>query len=342
MNDLLIIFLVIFILIILIGLFALIYYMNDRYISYTNEVKDNLTKSEQVMNDTSRAFNRLQDNVINKLATVDNNQDKIVNTSHKSVRRLNSNLANVFDFVNDGKIISDISRSNIDTTKSYSINIKPDITTYKNISTLTDSSRFINICDANTDVSKRKCVNVNIDSDGTFNIYTKNKVNTNSNISGIAIRDTNNDIMAYFDGANKKISLGSNVSPAISITSNIYTPDIIVCSYTYTKPVTNPPATPGGASTTTPGSINLNFISNFDIKANSFLNFIIPEGFITSISTVSGYTSVNFASSVLKLQSSSLISKNVITRVNIPATFNDVLQVNEQAKYNTNGFITLS
>jgi hypothetical protein len=337
MNDLIIIFIVIFILILLIGLFALIYYMNDRYISYTNEVKDNLTKSEQVMNDTSRAFNKLQDNVINKLATVDDNQDKIVNTSHRSVRRLNSNLTNVFDFVNNGNIINDISRSNIDTTKSYNINVKPDITTYKNVSSLTDSSRFINICDANTDASKRKCVNVNIDNDGIFNIYTKNKLNANSNISGIAIRDNNNDVMAYFDGANKNISLGSNISPAISITSNVYTPDIIICNYTYTKPITN------SDNSVTPGKINLTFISNFDIKPNSFINFIIPNENINTVSIGPGYTSGNFSNnSILKLQYPGIISKNTINNININVVFKNSEIVDITTKFNTNGFITLS
>jgi len=337
MNDLIIIFLVIFILIILIALFAVLYYINDKYITYTNDVKDNLTKSEQVMNDTSRAFNKLQDNVINKLATVDDNQDKIVSTSHTSVRRLNSNLTNYFDFVNDNNIIKDISRSNIDTAKTYNINIKPDITTYKNVSSLTNGSQFVNICDANTDITKRKCVNVNIDNEGIFNIYTKNKVNANSNISAIAIRDTNNDIMAYFDGANKNISLGSNISPAINITSNVYTPDIIVCNYTYTKPITN------SDNTVTPGRININFISNFNIKANAFLNFIIHEGYINTISIGSGYTSGSIVNdSILKLQSSAIISKNAINNININVVFKTPDIVDTTTKFTTNGFITLS
>lgn len=335
MNDLFIIFLVVFILIILIGLFVVIYYMNDRYITYTKEVKDNLTKSEQVMNDTSKAFNKLQDNVINKIASVDDNQDKIFNTSHTSVRRLSSNLTNVFDFVNDGNIINDISRSNINVSKTYNLNVKPDITTYKNVTSLTDSSRFINICDANTDITKRKCINVNIDNDGTFNIYTKNKVNTASNITAVAIRDTNDNVMAYFDGINKNISLGSNISPAISITSNIYTPDIIVCTYNYTR------AASVGA-TTTPAKITLNFISNFDIKPNSFVNFFIPEGYITTVENVTGYTSVKYAGSVLKLQPASLISKNAINNVIMNVTFVNPTLVDNTTKFNTNGFITLS
>lgn len=331
MNDLFIIFIVIFILIIFVALFALLYYMNDKYITYTHDVNDNLTKSEQVINDTSRAFNKLQDNVINKLATVDNNQDKIMNTGHRSVYTLNSNLANIFEIINDNIVIKDISASNIDIAKSVNINMKPDITTYKNVSSLTDNTRFINICDTNGDPLKRKCVNVNIDNDGIFNIYTKNKLNNNSNINTVAIRDHNNDIMALFNGSNKTISLGSNISPAINITSNLYTPDIIVCNYKYTK--TTDPA----------GAININFISNFDIKANSFLNFIISEDYISRITgTFSGYTSIDYSNYNLKIQPNAIIPKNTIKTLNINVDFKAFNIVDTSSKFNTNGFITLS
>jgi len=332
MNDLILIFIGLFILIIFIALFILLYYMNDKYISYTYEVNDNLTKSEQIINDTSKAFNKLQDNVINRMATVDNNQKNIIDTSSNTVNRINSNLLNVFDIINNNNKINNLITSNIDTNKSLDLNIKPNVITYKNVSTLTNNSQYINICDDNIDPLKRKCLNINIDNEGIFNIYTSNKLNNNSNVNTVAIRDNNNNIMALFNGSNKTIALGSNISPAINITNNVYTPDIIVCNYKYEKGEKIPD-----------NRIMLNFISNFDIKPNSFVNFIIPEQYINAISFINNdYTSINFNNSVLKIQPKTAISKNIINQWNIPVEYINSAVVDNSTKFNTNGFITLS
>ena len=332
MNDLILIFIGLFILIIFIALFILLYYMNDKYISYTYEVNDNLTKSEQIINDTSKAFNKLQDNVINRMATVDNNQKNIIDTSSNTVNRINSNLLNVFDIINNNNKINNLITSNIDTNKSLDLNIKPNVITYKNVSTLTNNSQYINICDDNIDPLKRKCLNINIDNEGIFNIYTSNKLNNNSNVNTVAIRDNNNNIMALFNGSNKTIALGSNISPAINITNNVYTPDIIVCNYKYEKGEKIPD-----------NRIMLNFISNFDIKPNSFVNFIIPEHYINTISfTSSEYTSINFNNLILKIQPKTTIAKNIINQWNIPVEYISTANVDNSTKFNTSGFITLS
>jgi hypothetical protein len=345
MNELILVFLGIFILALFIVLFVILYYINDKYLGYTNEINDNLEKSEQIINDTSKAFNKLQDNVINKIATVDNNQTTIIDNNNNTVLTLNSNLLTVLDIINNNVKLSNLAKSNIDTSQSLNINIKPDLTTYKNITTLTNNSQYINICDANVDPIKRKCLNINVNDDGVFNIYTANKVNTNSNIANIAIRDTTNNVMALFDGKTKTISLGSNITPAIMITDNIYTPDIIVCNYKYETSV------PGEAGNPPTGSnrIVLTFITNFNIKAKSFINFMIPEQYIQTLGNNNkaedNNTPVMFENLTLKIQPTINIDKNAITIFNIPVNYFQSPpggSIDITRKYTTNGFITLS
>jgi len=355
MYEIVIILLGIFILIMFIILFALLYYVNDNYIKYNNEVNDNLYKSEQVINDTNRAFNKLQDNVINKIATVNSNQDVIINNNNTAAGKISTNLLNVMDIENNNVRFSNLTSNSIDTSKSLNVNLKPDITTYKNISTLTNNSNLINICNNEVDPAKRKCVNINVDDSGVFNVYTANKLNS-SNIANISIRDTSNNVMASFDGANKKISLGSNVNPAILIESNLYTPDIIVCNYKYF----NTPATPGTPATeespdipgtpAIPGTpdikkISMTLISNFDIKPFSYLNFIIPEGYISGVIESSGYKNPLYTSPILKLQNITAIPKNTITNLDIQVTYIPEVatyNLNTMPKFNTNAYITLS
>jgi hypothetical protein len=361
MYEIVIILLGIFILIMFIILFALLYYVNDNYIKYNNEVNDNLYKSEQVINDTNKAFNKLQDNVINKIATVNSNQEAIINNNNTAAGKISTNLLNVMDIENNNVRFSNLTSNIIDNSKSLNVNLKPDITTYKNISTLTNNSNLINICNNEVDAAKRKCVNINVDDSGVFNIYTANKLNS-SNIANISIRDTSNNVMASFDGANKKISLGSNVNPAISIENNLYTPDIIVCKYTYfnTPAIPETPAIPGTPATATspatqgtpaiPGTpavkkISMTLISNFDIKPFSYLNFIIPENFISGVIESSGYKSPSYTSPILKLQNITAIPKNTITNLDIQVNYiSEVLTYNftPMPKFNTNAYITLS
>jgi len=343
MYEIIIILLGIFILIMFIILFALLYYVNDNYIKYNNEVTDNLYKSEQVINDTNKAFNKLQDNVINKIATVNSNQDVIINNNNSAASKISTNLLNVMDIENNNVRFSNLTSNSIDTSKSLNVNLKPDITTYKNISTLTNTSNLINICNNEVDAAKRKCVNINVDDSGVFNVYTANKLNS-SNIANISIRDTSNNVMASFDGANKKILLGSNVNPAILIESNLYTPDIIVCKYTYfnTPAILETPAIPG---TPAVKKISMTLISNFDIKPFSYLNFIIPENFISGVIESSGYKNPSYTSPILKLQNITAIPKNTITNLDIQVNYiSEVLTYNftTMPKFNTNAYITLS
>jgi hypothetical protein len=353
MNEIVIIFLGIFILIIFIILFVLLYYLNDNYIKYNDEVKDNLYKSEQIINDTSRAFNKLQDNVINKIAKVNSNQENIINNNNTASGKMSDNLLNVMDVINNGISFSNLTSNIIDPSKHLQIKLKPEIITYSNISVLTGSN-YINICDNAINTSNRKCLNINVDGTGRFNINTSNNVSA-SNIANIAIRDTSNNIMAEFDGINKRISLGSNIAPAIQIEGNIYTPNIIVCNYKYinTPAIPDIPAIPGTTenpkgTAAVPGSvavkkITMTLISNFDIKPASYLNFIISENYISTVIESSGYTNPSFVTPILKLKNTAAIPKNTITILDIIITYTvDYTQTTPSSIYNTNAYITLS
>lgn len=319
MNEFVIIFLGIFILILFIILFVLLYYLNDNYSRYNEEVKDNLYKSEQVINDTSRAFNRLQDNVINKIAKVNSNQDVIINSNSNASGIINTNLLNIMDVTNNGVQLSNLTSNIIDPSKSLQIKLKPEIITYSNISVLTGSN-YVNICDNAVNASNRKCLNINVDGTGTFNINTSNNVSA-SNIANISIRDASNKVMAVFDGVNKKISLGSNIAPAIEIIDNVYTTNVIVCNYKYFYTA---PTTAIGTTPATPGvqKITMTLISNFDIKPNSYLNFIISENYIATVNSLStGYINPSYVSPILKLQNTATIPKNTITTIDIMITY---------------------
>jgi hypothetical protein len=322
MNEFVIIFLGIFILILFIILFVLLYYLNDNYSRYNDEVKDNLYKSEQVINDTSRAFNRLQDNVINKIAKVNSNQEVIINTTNNASGRISANLLNIMDVTNNGFSLSNLTSNIIDPSKSLQIKLKPEIVTYSNISVLTGSN-YVNICDNAVNTSNRKCLNINVDGTGTFNINTSNNISA-SNIANISIRDASNKVMAVFDGVNKKISLGSNLEPAIQIVDNIYTPNVIVCNYKYINTPRIPASTGTIVLPEVPAvqKIIMTLISNFDIKPNSYLNFIISENYIATVTSLStGYINPLYVSPILKLQNTATIPKNTITTFDIIVTY---------------------
>ena len=74
MNDFLLIFIGIFILLLIFLVFLLLAYVYNSYTTYTVDINKNLLTSEKNINDTSTAFNKLQDNVVNELAKVNKNQ----------------------------------------------------------------------------------------------------------------------------------------------------------------------------------------------------------------------------------------------------------------------------
>ena len=235
MNDFLLIFMGIFILLLIFLIFILLAYVYHTYTTYTVDINKNLETSEDAINNTSTAFNKLQDTVINELAKVNKNQETIITTLPDNLISLNSNLLSIFEISSNNKILTDITKTKIDYD---SLGIVKPFTSYKNFTTITDKDNFLTVCNNRSDTSKRTCIKMNIDDSDMFNIYTKN-INNNSNVSGINIYDSNNSVLASFDTFNRKISLGSNINPAILIDNNVYTPDVIVCKYSYLAETTN-------------------------------------------------------------------------------------------------------
>jgi hypothetical protein len=343
MSDFILIFLGIFILILIILIFTLLAYVYTTYVSYTIEINKNLDESEDAINKTNKAFNTLQDSVVNNIAIVKTNQEKILNDNNikDQLNTLDSNLFKIIKIKNNNSNISSIISSNLDTANPIEVDFTSIISSYKNINAITTSNQYFNICNNESDATKRKCVNMNIDNDGVFNIHSKNNLSNNgkSNIANIAIKDYDDNILASFNGDNKSISLGSNINPAISINNNIYTPDIIVCNYNYTPEISE-----------TPPKITISYISNFKISKDVFINFIIMDNVMQTMSNNQPGTiqnlenySYNSTSKILKIKSSIDIPINTIKIFSIPFTkvSEPRITVPESSfKFNTNGYIT--
>lgn len=340
MSDFILILIGIFILILIILIFTLLAYVYNTQLSYTIEINKNLSDSEDTINKTNDAFNKLQDTVVNNIATVKTNQEKILDNNKGYLDTLDSNFSKIMKIKNNNSNISSLISSNLDTSKPITIDFDNDITSYKNISALTNSNQYINICNSDTDQTKRKCINMNIDADGIFNIYTKNNLATDpkSNIANIAIRDNNNNVLASFDGSTKTILLGSNINPAISIKNNVYTPDIIVCNYMFknSNSSSEPPL---------PANISLSIISNFKISKDTFINFYLFEDMIQTIiidTSLPRLISKSYDNSkkLLKIKSTDDIEKNTITTFDIPIVKKISYSKQELIPYSTNGYIT--
>ena len=261
MNDFILIFMGIFILLLIVLVFLLLAYVYNSYTTYTVDINKNLVTSEATINNTSKAFNKLEDKVVNELANVNKNQETIVKTVPNNLISINSNILNMFQPIDaDNVANTDITKNNITIN---GINMIKPFTSYKNLSSITDENNYFNICDNNTDASKRSCIKMNI-LDNNFNFYTSNA--NSSNIKSINIYDSNNGILASFDTYNKNISLGSDINPAISIKNNVYNPDIIVCKYRI-------------ISNGNKYQMNLFIISNFNIKMEKYINIPIFNNF---------------------------------------------------------------
>ena len=333
MNDFLLIFMGIFILLLIFLLFILLAYVYHTYTTYTVDINKNLETSEDTINNTSNAFNKLQDTVINELAKVNKNQETIVKTLPDNLISLNSNLLSIFELSSNNNKITDMTTNKIEFNN---IGINKAFTSYKNFTTITDKdANFLTICN-NKSAEKQACIKMNIDDSDIFNIYTSNFNRNSSNISGINIYDSNNGILASFDTFNKKILLGSNINPAISILNNVYTPDVIVCKCTYALAV---PAVGGvGGSPAISAKITLNIISNIDIAVDKFINLPIFNTFTinTDDSTpVLQATSPQFSNNILKFKPGTAISKNTIKNISI-----NIITPSSTAETTTTGYIT--
>ena len=234
MNDFLLIFMGIFILLLILLIFILLAYVYHTYTTYTVDINKNLETSEDNINKTATAFNKLQDNIINELAKVNKNQETIIEKVPENLTSLNNNILDIFEFKdNKNDKITDLTKNKINIDN---VNVVKPFTSYKNLTTITDNNNYFTVCNSKSGV-KRSCVRMNIDDSDMFNIYTCNLTNNNSNIKGINIYDSNNNVLASFDQFNRKILLGSGLdsTAAIKIIDNVYTPDVIVCKYKITN-----------------------------------------------------------------------------------------------------------
>ena len=320
MNDFLLIFMGIFILLLIFLIFILLAYVYNTYTTYTIDINKNLETSEDAINNTSTAFNTLQDTVINELAKVNKNQETIITTIPDNLVSLNSNILSIFELSSNNNKITDITKNKIEFN---SLGVVKPFTSYKNFTTITDKdTNFLTVCNNRTDPIRKACVRMNIDDSDMFNIYTSNINRNSSNILGINIYDSNNGVLASFDAANKKIFLGSNVNPAISIVNNVYTPDVIVCKYSYTPYLEARAADPSTSTAATPetsAKIILNIISNIDIGVDKFINlpifnnFTINTGFFAT--PIEQATAIEYLrNSILKFKSGTPITKNTIAK----------------------------
>ena len=401
MNDFLLIFMGIFILLLIFLIFILLAYVYNTYTTYTIDINKNLETSEDAINNTSTAFNTLQDTVINELAKVNKNQETIITTIPDNLVSLNSNILSIFELSSNNNKITDITKNKIEFD---SLGVVKPFTSYKNFTTITDKdTNFLTVCNNRTDPIRKACVRMNIDDSDMFNIYTSNINGNSTNVLGINIYDSNNGVLASFDAANKKILLGSGSTntAAISINNNVYTPNVIVCKCTYYNTYGNPgPIGFNGAKgdkgdtgakgdkgdtgpngdkgpngekgdkgdtgakgdkgdTGAPGAtatfrnkyekfteqsakIKLQFISNYPIKKDAFINFPIINNF-TIQSSQTGNPKYE-SDKILKFQvveSNGILANTIITKeFNINLITNEPDNNTSMIETTTTGYIT--
>jgi hypothetical protein len=304
MNNILLILSGIFVFIIIFLMFILMSYLYDTYTNYKININNNLIKSEKQINETSFAFNNLQDIIVKDVTHVNNSILNMSNAINSEIINLNSNITNIFEISSNNVRYNDLYSSNV-SSSDINLNLNNDVSTWSSLTMHTDSSsKYFNICDNNTNLSDQVCVTMNIDDSGIFNFYSSNK-NNSKKINGINIYNDSN-VLVSFNTSNNSISLGSNINPAIFIKDNIYTPQIINVQFSILIPV---PATP------TLTNLLLQYISNFDIPANTYINFIINTTQQFKVQSPYQYTN-----NILKLRTSTLITKSTLNNLQIPIT----------------------
>jgi len=304
MNNILLILSGIFIFIIIFLMFILMSYLYDTYTNYKININNNLIRSEKQINDTSFAFNNLQDIIVKDVTRVNSSILNMSNAINNDILNLNSNITNIFELSSNNIRVNDLYSTSVPSS-DINLNLNNNVSTWSSLTMHTDaSSKYFNICDNKTNLSDQVCVTMNIDDSGIFNIYSSNK-NNSKKVNGINIYNDSNVLVA-FNTTNNSISLGSNINPAIFIKDNIYTPQIINVQFTILLPVPTSP---------TLTNLLLQYISNFDIPANTYINFIINT---TQKFTVQA--PYQYSNNILKLRTSALITKSTVNNLQIPIT----------------------
>jgi hypothetical protein len=285
-------------------MFILMSYLYDTYTNYKININNNLIRSEKQINDTSFAFNNLQDIIVKDVTRVNSSILNMSNAINNDILNLNSNITNIFELSSNNIRVNDLYSTSVPSS-DINLNINNNVSTWSSLTMHTDaSSKYFNICDNKTNLSDQVCVTMNIDDSGIFNIYSSNK-NNSKKVNGINIYNDSNVLVA-FNTTNNSISLGSDINPAIFIKDNIYTPQIINVQFTILLPLPTSP---------TLTNLLLQYISNFDIPANTYINFIINT---TQKFTVQA--PYQYSNNILKLRTSALITKSTVNNLQIPVT----------------------
>jgi hypothetical protein len=204
-----------------------------------------------------------------------------------------------------------------------------------------ESDKNPKILMAYREINKLRRLLLNTSSSSSNNTSTTDNTSnsSSSNIASVSIYNTNKNVLAKFDLNSNSISLGSGSNPAISITNNIYTPNIIVCNYTFNM-----------ATSSQAAQINLNYISNFVLQKGTYLNFMINTTYNFYLSTNqpdNNYIDIykmSYNNNILKLLIKNQIPSNAI--INLPV--NIITYDTNNPIYNiltpisTNGFLTIS
>lgn len=331
------IFISLFILLLLLATIVILYYIYRSYTIYKNNMDYNLSLSEDNVNETHIALNKLQQEVNNKLNDVNNNSNRIIKNEPLKFNILNSNLNTLFNVNNNNTNFNDFINSNL-SKDNINIKMNSKITNFSEITNLTDNNNYFKICNNSIDIKSRKCINLNVDNSGNFNIYP-GLDNNSSNVSSLSIFNTNKNVLAKFDLNSNIISLGSDSKPAILINNNIYTPNIIVCNYTFNM-----------ATSSEPAKITLNYISNYNLQYQTYLNFMINTNYNFNLSSQQpsnfyiNTSKINYSNNILKMFINTQIPANSIIVLTLNIEANDINYpiYNQTTPTTTNGYLTLS
>ena len=325
MNDFLLIFVGIFIILLIFLFFMLVAYVYDTYTSYKVDINKNLTKSEDHINKTTKSFNKLQDNVDTDISDIKNKHETLESKYSDNLTTYTSNLNNIIEVrdKNNSNIGSNLFQDNITAydKNDIELNLLTNLSTNNNILAHTSSNNYVNICDNTTGKDKNNyyCAAMNVDNDHIFNISPTNSKYNTSNISKMQIKGITPPVgvgsttqpptptLAEFDFTTNSIKFGDATNPAIQINSNIYTAPLISGSYSITAAI-----------------LTITFFNNLPIPANAFINFYFQTPLsITNVTTTESNISsgsTTFTNNILKFKTTALIAATTSTSLSFTLT----------------------
>lgn len=340
MNDIILIFIGIFVILLIFLFFILVAYVYDTYTSYKIDINDNLTKSEDYINDAAKSINTLKEEVNSNITNVKTTNDSIekkINTNYNAHEtKYNTFTSNLNHLVKIDNIKKNNIGSNlfIDNITAYdrnttNLNLLTNFNMWEDtiVHTSSNNSNYFNICDSATgNKSDLTCASLNIDNNKVFNIFSSNTNYNSSNLDKIRISGKlNTNTMMEFDINNNNIFIGSNVDPAIKINNNIYTPPIITGKYSISGT-----------------QMNLDFFTNINIPTTAFVNFYIPTTQTISLGTpIPSINNATYTNKILKFKNTNTINANTTTTpLTIPITAST--SITSENNIQINGYLTSS